>query len=340
MFNWEIKKLLKNKSIIISGIILVLLCTMMSFIKPDLETENSYIDNKGNYIQDTREKSVIANSKLDDKVNQLKSLQINNNKNVDILSKSMSDMAKEKLKNDEGKEYKDINFYKVFNFRASNIFSGFIIVGICIYIFSGIYTDEKLSNVDSIILSSKNKYKALFSKLNLAIIMPILIYLMYLIVVGVITYTQYGQPLNGNLQAYRIVDVVAVLKPMTINSYTAINIMTMIIIFVSISIFSSLFSFISKNSVESIVSITIFLVIGKLLTLVKFLPRDLLSVITYSNYIDLFMNPQMFIGNYMGNIQIFGQNLGIISLGYVSLIFILLIGILANIYVFKKFLNR
>ncbi|EPZ56351.1 hypothetical protein H477_2597 [[Clostridium] sordellii ATCC 9714] len=68
MFNWEIKKLLKNKSIIISGIILVLLCTMMSFIKPDLETENSYIDNKGNYIQDTREKSVIANSKLDVKL--------------------------------------------------------------------------------------------------------------------------------------------------------------------------------------------------------------------------------------------------------------------------------
>ena len=58
----------KKKSIIISGIILVLLCTMMSIIKPDLETENSYIDNKGNYIQDTREKSVIANSKLDDKI--------------------------------------------------------------------------------------------------------------------------------------------------------------------------------------------------------------------------------------------------------------------------------
>lgn len=341
MLKWEIKKLFKNKSIIVSSIVLILLCGMMSLLKPDLETENSYIDEKGNYISDTRSESTIANEKLSYKISELKEIQSQNSmKNTDELTKKTSYMANLKLDKDSGKEYKDVSFYKVFNYRLSNMLASVVIVGITIYIFSNIYTDEKLSNVDSIILSGKNKSKALFSKLSLSIILPAVFYLIYVLIIGCITMVQYGQPVNGALQAYRIVDMVTLVNPISINIYTIQNVITMMIIFISTGIFASLFSFITKNSVESILGITVFLVIGKLLTLMKFLPAKLISVINYSNYIEIIMHPGRIIGNYMGNITLFGQSVGLISLVYIVLVATLLIGIGLNIYVFRKVLTK
>lgn len=341
MIKWELKKLFKNKSMLISGIILVLLCSMMNFFTPDLDTENNHFDDKGNYIEDNRAKDVIANEKLETKVTELKSLeQASNGDKSDDLTNNIAKMASNKLKEDGGKVYKDTNFYKVFNYRVSNVITGFVIIGIVIYVFSNIYTDEKLSNVDSIILSGKNKYKVLLSKLSLSILIPVVIYALYILAVGIITAIQYGQPINGSLQAYRIVDVVSLLKPMTINEYTMLNIATMMIIFISTGVFASLFSFITNNSVESIVAITVFMILGKLLTLIRFLPVELLSVIKYSNYIDITMDPQMIVGNYMGSMQIFGLDIGIISLGCILLVAILAVGIVSNMYVFKKILNK
>lgn len=341
MIKWEVKKLFKNKSIIISSIILLLLCGMMSLIKPELETENSYVDDKGKYTVDNRSESTIANEKLSYKISGLKEIKSQNSmKNTDELTKKTSDMANLKLDKDSGKEYKDVSFYKVFNYRLSNMLASVVIVGITIYIFSNIYTDEKLSNVDSIILSSKNKSKSLFSKLSLSIILPAVLYLIYVLTIGCITMLQYGQPANGALQAYRIVDIVTLVNPISINAYTIQSILTMMIIFISTGIFASLFSFITKSSVESIVGITVFLVIGKLLTLMKFLPAKTISVISYSNYIDVIMHPEMIIGNYMGSISLFGQSVGMISLVYIVLVTTLLIGIGLNIYVFRSVLTK
>lgn len=341
MIKWEVKKLFKNKSIIISSIILLLLCGMMSLIKPELETENSYVDDKGKYTVDNRSETTIANEKLSYKISGLKEIKSQNSmKNTDELAKKTSDMANLKLDKDSGKEYKDINFYKVFNYRLSNMLASVVIVGITVYIFSNIYTDEKLSNVDSIILSSKNKSKSLFSKLSLSIILPAVLYLIYVLVIGCITMIQYGQPANGGLQAYRIVDIVTSVNPISINEYTIQSILTMMIIFISTGIFASLFSFITKSSVESIVGITVFLVIGKLLTLMKFLPAKIISLISYSNYIDVIMHPEMIIGNYMGNISLFGQSIGLVNLVYIALGLILLMGMGLNIYVFRKVLTK
>ncbi|MEN2257798.1 hypothetical protein AAIB48_08465 [Paraclostridium benzoelyticum] len=161
-----------------------------------------------------------------------------------------------------------------------------------------------------------------------------------MLIIGCITIVQYGQPVNGALQAYRIVDIVTLVNPISINIYTIQSILTMMIIFISTGIFASLFSFITKNSVESILGITVFLVIGKLLTLMKFLPAKLMIIINYSNYIDIIMQPAMIIGKYMGDISLFGQSIGTISLVYIVLVAILSMGIGLNIYVFRKFLIK
>ncbi|MDM8128448.1 hypothetical protein QUV80_08185, partial [Paraclostridium benzoelyticum] len=122
MITWEVKKLFKNKSIIISSIILLLLCGIMSLIKPELETENSYVDDKGKYTVDNRSETIIANEKLSYKIRGLKEIKSQNSmKNTDELTKKTSDMANLKLDKDSGKEYKDVSFYKVFNYRLSNM---------------------------------------------------------------------------------------------------------------------------------------------------------------------------------------------------------------------------
>jgi len=290
MIRWELKKIIKSKSSIAISLIFALLILSASFMKPTLEIENSHIDEKGNYIQDNRDKIVIANEKLDEKVNSLK--YISNKENInseDDFTKKIGIMSKEKLKADNGDKYEDIIFYQVFNYRINNIISSFLITAIIIIIFSNIYTDEKLSNVDSVILSSQNKNKVLYSKLVLSIMVPILVYLLYIVIIGFITAIQYGSPINGNLQAYRISDIPFMLKnSININEYIIINIVTMMIIFTTISVFSSLSSFVANNSVEAVVGSTIFVILGKVLTLIKFLPKEILQVLSDSNYIDIF----------------------------------------------------
>jgi len=286
-------------------------------------------------------KRTKAHEKLDEKVNSLK--YISNKENInseDDFTKKIGIMSKEKLKADNGDKYEDIIFYQVFNYRINNIISSFLITAIIIIIFSNIYTDEKLSNVDSVILSSQNKNKVLYSKLVLSIMVPILVYLLYIVIIGFITAIQYGSPINGNLQAYRISDIPFMLKnSININEYTIINIFTMMIIFTTISVFSSLASFVGNNSVGAVVGSTVIIVLGKILTLIKFLPKSILLVLSSSNYIDIFQYPQEFIGIYKGSINILGRSIDIMVLNYGYLIGMLIISILATIYVFKRVLD-
>ena len=144
MIRWELKKIIKSKSLISVSLIFILLVLSVSFMKPTLETENSYIDNKGYYREDNRDKSVIANEKLENKVNILKSMtskQCLNSK--DYFTRKLGLMSVEKLKVDNGDKYEDISFYQVFNYRVNNMISSLLITAIIIIIFSNIYTDER-----------------------------------------------------------------------------------------------------------------------------------------------------------------------------------------------------
>ena len=101
MITWEVKKLFKNKSIIISSIILLLLCGMMSLIKPELETENSYVDDKGKYTVDNRSETIIANEKLSYKIRGLKEIKSQNN-----YSEIKNNTVKELIKIQKEKDLK------------------------------------------------------------------------------------------------------------------------------------------------------------------------------------------------------------------------------------------
>lgn len=342
MLRWELKKIVKNKTSIISLILMGLLFIQLGFVKPMLETENEYFDeSKNEYIIDKRPGDVIAQEKLNNKVNEIKSIANKNTHGLkDENEKQISKMSKEKLNKDNGEKYKDVTFYQVFENRATFPLATLLIVAIIVTLSSNLYTDERLSNVDTIILSSKNKYKALNSKLLISIILPIIVYSIYLIATFIATYIQYGAPINGGLQAYRISNIASLVREMNIVQYIASEIGVVSLVFIAISIFSALFSFITKNSIQSISCSILFIAIGKILVFLQFLPYNLMMIIHQCSFIDILSKNSFISTAYMGQIKLFSMNFDLVTTCLSTLVLIVLSGILLNVYVFNKILNR
>lgn len=339
MLTWEIKKIIKEKTSIIALVLLAVMFLQISFIKPMLETQNEYFDeSKNEYVIDKRDKEVIANEKLQNKVAQinasLKSIP------SDGQTKALSKISNEKIKLDDGSKYENVDFYKVFSYRVDFGLSIMIMIIILVMICSNLYIDEQISNVSTIMLSSKNKNKALNSKLLIAVFLPVILYGVYILGTGIITYIQYGKPLNGSLQAYRISDIALLIKPLTINQYVINQMVTSVFMLMGISLASLLSSFISDNSVKSIGLSVGFIALGKILTMFKFLPTKVLQLLGISNYVDVIMGMGKISGFYNGSINIMSKSLDLSNVCLAVYALIVVIGVLANIYCIKKVLTK
>ncbi|HEK5070231.1 TPA: hypothetical protein SOL94_003924, partial [Clostridioides difficile] len=108
------------------------------------------------------------------------------------FSKKIELMSKKKLDNLSVNEYKDISFWKVFNYRVTNSLINVGMLIIISIIISNIYVDEVVTSVKDIILSSKEKKKALNSKIFVALLVPLVIYSVYLMGIFIITCMQQG----------------------------------------------------------------------------------------------------------------------------------------------------
>ena len=336
MLNWEIKKILKDKSSIVAFILIIISILIISFTKPMLETQNEYWDeSKNEYVIDNRSKDVISNEKLAIKKEMVQSA-------VDSpdSDKTLKYISKEKLNLDNGNKYENVDFYKVFADRIDFSVSIIIMMIIIVMLISNLYTDEVVANVSPIILSSKQKNKALYSKVIIAILLPILVYIVYLGGTWLITYIQYGKPLNGDLQAYRIIDIAVLAKSMTINQYVLSKIITTTLILLGVSIVSLLVSFLSDNSVKSISISAGFIVAGKVLTQFSFLPKDILLLLDRGNYIDVINRTSKISGFYNGKIDILSKTVDISNLIIIIYALIAIIGLLGCIYTIKKVLTK
>lgn len=336
MLNWEIKKILKDKSSIVALLLMIVSLLIISFMKPMLETENEYWDEaKKEYVIDNRSKEEIANEKL-----AIKKEMIQSTIDLPDSDKSLKDISKEKLNLDNGNKYEDVDFYKVFTDRIDFPISMIIMMIIIVMIVSNLYTDEVEANVSPIILSSKQKYKVLYSKVMIAILLPIVVYSVYLGAAWVITYTQYGAPVNGNLQAYRIIDAAMLAKSMTINQYVFAKIITATLMLLGVSVVSLIASFISDNSVKSISLSIAFIGIGKVLTKFTFLPKEMRSLLGRGNYIDVIMGTSKISGFYNGQIEILSKTVDISNLIIIIYALIAIIGLLGCVYTIKKVLTK
>ena len=333
MLNWEIKKILKDKSSIVAFILIIISILIISFTKP---MQNEYWDeSKNEYVIDNRSKDVISNEKLAIKKEMVQSA-------VDSpdSDKTLKYISKEKLNLDNGNKYENVDFYKVFADRIDFSVSIIIMMIIIVMLISNLYTDEVVANVSPIILSSKQKNKALYSKVIIAILLPILVYIVYLGGTWLITYIQYGKPLNGDLQAYRIIDIAVLVKSMTINQYVLSKIITTTLIFLGVSIVCLLISFLSNNSVKSISISAGFIVAGKVLTQFSFLPKDILLLLDRGNYIDVINRTSKISGFYNGKIDILSKTVDISNLIIIIYALIAIIGLLGCIYTIKKVLTK
>lgn len=323
MVNWEMKKLIKSKSMFISLGVLMLILSINIFIKPVLETENYYIDRERGRVEDTRSSGDIGNYKFQKKINILK--QLSNQTDTDEFSKRIKLMSNSKLYNLGVNEYKDVSFWKVFNYRATNPIINVGMLIIIAIIISSIYINEVVSSVRDIILSSKEKKKALKSKIVVALLVPLIIYSVYLIGIFIITCMQQGIPVNGDLEAFRIVDSIATLKSnSSIINYVISNIGIELLIFEGWAMIAVLGSFISKSSIASISFFIFIIAITKIMSVIHILPKKLLLVISTVNYYDLIFGFNKIIGNYLGEIMIFKMHIDIVnlSIGFLIAIFI------------------
>ncbi|WP_373899766.1 hypothetical protein ACER0A_000885 [Haloimpatiens sp. FM7315] len=339
MIKWEFKKLLKSKVAIISAILFIMLCSFMGFLKPTLETENSYRDKQYKLIIDNRPKEVIANEKFNVKFKKIE--QLAEIKTVDASLKKMADVSKKTVDSIKYKEYKDVDFYKVLDYRVAHPLVSIIMVVILVMIFCNIYVDEKITSVDNIILSSKNKFKTLNAKLFMAAVLPVVTYGVYIGAEFIITLIQYKMPVNGGLEAFRILENGPFLNyNYSINQFLLLKILTMSVIFISIGVFSSFFSFVSNNSLTTVSGISIFILLGKILSILPVFPSKLLDLLGKSNYIELLFYYKRFIGLNIGNIEIFNM---IFDIGYLSngiLIFVTILGIVLCKISFRKIIAR
>lgn len=323
MVNWEIKKLIKSKSMFISLGILILILSINIFVKPVLETENYYIDKERGRIEDTRNSEEIGNYKFQNKINVLK--QLSSQKDMDVFSKKIKSISTNKLYNLIINEYKDVSFWKVFNYRATNPLINVGMLIIIVIIISNIYVDELVFSVRDIILSSKEKKKALNSKIVIAFLVPLTIYSVYLIGIFITTCMQQGMPINGDLEAFRIVDNIATLKcNSSIINYVISNIGIEFLMFEGLAMIALLGSFISKYSITSISFFIFTIAITKIISVIHILPKNLLLAISTVNYYDLIFGFNKIIGNYLGEIMIFKIHIDIVNLS---------IGVLVAIFI-------
>ncbi|MBY1884353.1 hypothetical protein KWU68_11725 [Clostridioides difficile] len=314
--------------------ILVLILIISIFITPVLETESYYIDKEKGRIEDTRSGIDIGNEKFQNKINVLK--QFSNQTDTDEFSKKIELMSKKKLDNLSVNEYKDISFWKVFNYRVTNSLINVGMLIIISIIISNIYVDEVVTSVKDIILSSKEKKKALKSKIFVALLVPLVIYSVYLMGIFIITCMQQGVPVNGDLESFRVVDNVVALKTnLSITKYVILNIGIELLMFEGWAMIAVFGSFISKSSISSISFFIFIISITKIMSVIHILPKKLLSVISNVNYYDLIFGFNKIIGNYLGDIMIFKVNIDIVNIA-IGLLMAILIGAISLCFLVIK----
>lgn len=335
---WEVKKIVKSKIGVMVLLLFIFLCGVMSVV-PVLEGENSYGNDKYELVEDIRPAKEFAEAEFNEKIQLMEE---NANTYVDDASiKRITEVARDNIRLMKYKEYKNVDFYLALNTKVSHPAMTSMMVILLMLLFSNIYTEERVSGVDSNILSSEKKYQVLYAKLALAVIFPVMMYGIYIGIEYLVTLYQYGSPIFGELEAFRIVNNGIFLNfTFTIHEYLMLKVGTMTLLFVSVAVFSSLISFISANSLTAISGTVVFLLLGKVCTLLKFLPSSVLSIISAGNYVDLILLPDRFIGMYTGTVYFLGKGLDVTYLCNGMLITMLFAGIVLCIFTFKKVLTR
>lgn len=225
-------------------------------------------------------------------------------------------MVNDKLNKIKFKEYKDVAFWQVFNYK---IFHPVIVLFMLIFsaiIFSTNYTNEIISGVDNLILSSKNKYKVLNSKIILTILLTIGLYFIYLLIQLIGGIIIYGPPINGEMQAFRILDNGIFLKTaITIKGYILLKIGVCTLVLLVLSILALMSSFLSSTSLASIGVFSSTLLMTKILT--YFTQERYLKVTIILDSLSInriLFQIDSFIGMYLGRINIGGFYLDINSI--------------------------
>lgn len=349
MFRLELKKILKTKNGLISLAIFLFLVVIMGFVRPKLESEISYLEKanfeKGNYdFVDKRDGSILEKENFERKIEELKAMANIEGNNND--TKEIKTSAQNKLDKVKTNGYENIDFWKVYNYRAAHPLAIIAIIAIIATLICNIYSDEVVASMDTLILSSKNKYRALNAKGIIAIILPALIYITYLGITFIETVLKYGKPANGELQAFRIVEnFIFMSNSYTILEYTLLKIGFVFLIIISLSVVAAVISFKTDSSMASITIFGVYMISGKIIAMLikpimKFLSKLgldwLIITLNFGNYPDLILQGNELIGMSIGKVNVLGESIQIFTMINIILLVLTIIFTTYMFYSFRK----
>lgn len=240
----------------------------------------------------------------------------------------------------------NVDFFKVFNYRIGHSLTILSMIIIIAVLLCNIYSDEVVYSMDTLILSSKNKYKCLNTKAMLTFFVPIVSYLSFVVIVFIMTLIQYGKPINGSLQALKILDNFIMLKgSVSINQYIICKMLFILLVLISIAVVASLTSFKTDNSMASISIFGSYIISGKvIIMLAKPISKVIanlggtwaLMALNYGNYPDLILSINEISGMYLGEAIIFGTSIDIFTIISITLVLITIAATLYMVLSFKK----
>lgn len=186
---------------------------------------------------------------------------------------------------------------------------------IILVLLSDIYTKERGDKMTGSILSSKGKYKALRSKIWMGFIIPVCAAAINILMFLFISFIQRGSKCGD-----------------VISEGVGFKMMFVVLIFLLTGIGAVFFSFISKDVLFGTLSMILFMLSGKVIVFVKWIPDEIRGLLSIGNMPDMITKGWACIGKDIGKMEMLGTQWDIrllIAVGY--------IGFIISIFVFSIF---
>lgn len=238
-----------------------------------------------------------------------------------------------------GEASEGFEFYGALSRRMAHPFVMVSMMSITILIFSNIYVEEKLSGVDNIILSSCKKPQVLNAKMSSAMIFTTASYLIFIGMEAIIAGIQYKVASGISMDA-SILSGVVLSKgtDMSIGYYLLIKGIAAYAVLLSSSVISVLSSMLSSTSIGALSIIFSFLGMGKVISIMDFIPGKIASLLSLNNYYDVTLGLENMVSMHSAKVEVFGQSLSMTDCTILIFASITTIGIITFVYLCKRWI--
>lgn len=232
-----------------------------------------------------------------------------------------------------------LEFYGAISRRMTHPAVMVSMICMIILIFSNIYVEERISGVDSLILSSLRKPQVLKAKMSSALILTTASYLLLIASQALIASIQYGAGAGIDLNATLISGGVLIPgSSISIGDYIWIKGIVAYVVLISASVLTVLSSLVSSTSIGALSMIFSFLGMGKVISIMDFIPGKIAYLLSFNNYCDVTLGLESLLSMHGVKVEVFGQSLSMTDCTILIFASITTIGIITFVYLCKRWI--